>query len=179
LVTDWSVILGLVKGYVERPCDKTENRVCGTQPLAAFDRNPACIAFAQNTPAPLTDPLDPAFVREFQESTLARPLPEAAMNRIVAEGLKALVGVWKAAWAGLLEADLTPDLARIKAPTLLVWGDRDNMALRSVQDILRRSIPNVRFAVFKGAGHAPHWEELERFADLVIDFVNRSNSAGC
>lgn len=139
--------------------------------FAAFGRNPACIAFAQTTLMPLTDPLDPAFVREFQESTLARPLPEAAMARIVAESLKAPARVWKAAWAGLLETDLTPDLARIKAPTLLVWGDRDDMALRSEQDILRRSIPNVRFTVFGDAGHAPHWEEPERFADLVTDFM--------
>lgn len=90
--------------------------------FAAFGRNPACIKFGRITLMPLTDPLDPAFVREFQESTLTHPLPEVAMSRIVAEGLQAPAWVWKAAWAGLLETDLTPGLARIKAPTLLVWG---------------------------------------------------------
>nr|WP_274597158.1 alpha/beta hydrolase [Microvirga tunisiensis] len=91
--------------------------------------------------------------------------------------LKVPARVWKAAWAGLLEADLTPDLTRITAPTLIVWGERDDMALRAEQEILLRSIPNVRFLIFEGAGHAPHWEEPERFASVVADFVNdRSGS---
>jgi pimeloyl-ACP methyl ester carboxylesterase len=137
--------------------------------FAALGRNPTCIAFGKTTLAPLTDPLVPAFVREFQESTLARPVPEPVMDGIVAESLKVPARVWKAAWAGLLEADLTPDLPRITASTLLVWGDRDDMALRTEQDILQRSIPNARLAIFEGAGHAPHWEEPERFAALVTD----------
>jgi non-heme chloroperoxidase len=140
--------------------------------FAALRRNPACIEFGEATLASIADPLDPAFVREFQESTLARQLPKATLDRIVAESLKVPARVWKAAWAGLLEADLTPDLTRITAPTLIVWGERDDMALRVEQEILLRSIPNVRFLIFEGAGHAPHWEEPERFASVVADFVN-------
>jgi pimeloyl-ACP methyl ester carboxylesterase len=147
--------------------------------FAAFGRNPACIEFGATMLAPLTDPLNPAFVREFQEGTLARPLPEAVLNGIVAESLKVPARVWKAAWAGLLEADLTPDLARITAPTLLVWGDRDDMSLRTEQEILHRSIPTVRLVIFEGAGHAPHWEEPERFASVVSDFVSALKPAGC
>jgi pimeloyl-ACP methyl ester carboxylesterase len=139
--------------------------------FAALSRNPACITFEETALAPLTDPIDPAFVREFQESTLARPLPEAVLNRVVAESLKVPAQVWKAAWRTLLEADLTPDLSRIIAPTLLVWGDRDELVLRSEQEILLSSIPNARLATFEGAGHAPHWEEPARFAALVTGFV--------
>jgi pimeloyl-ACP methyl ester carboxylesterase len=139
--------------------------------FAALGRNPACIAFGETMLASLTDPMDPGFVREFQESTLAQPLPEPVLDGIVAESLKVPARVWKAAWAGLLKADLTSDLPRITAPTLLVWGTQDGMALRTEQDILQRSIQNVRLAIFEGAGHAPHWEEPERFAALVSNFV--------
>ena len=146
--------------------------------FAALARNPASIEFGVTTLAPLTDPLDPTFVREFQEGTLARPLPEAVLNGIVAESLKVPARVWKAAWAGLLEADLTPDLARITAPTLLIWGDRDDMALQTEQEILHRSLPIVRLVIFEGAGHAPHWEEPERFASVVADFLVSAGLAG-
>ena len=146
--------------------------------FAALGRNPACIEFGAVTLATLTDPLDPAFVREFQESTLARTLPEPVMAGIVAESLKVPARVWKAAWAGLLAADLTSELPRIMAPTLLVWGDRDEMALRIEQDVLQRSIPRVHLDIFEGAGHAPHWEEPERFAARVSNFVASIDLAG-
>ena len=139
--------------------------------FTALGRNPACISFGETTLASLTNPIGPGFVREFQESTLAQPLPEPVLDGIVAESLKVPARVWKGAWAGLLEADLTSELPRITAPTLLVWGTRDGMALRTEQDILQRSIQNVRLAIVEGAGHAPHWEEPERFGALVSSFV--------
>jgi len=56
--------------------------------FAAFGRNPACVTFAETTLAPLEDPVDATFVREFQESTLTRPLPTPVLDRIIAESLK-------------------------------------------------------------------------------------------
>jgi pimeloyl-ACP methyl ester carboxylesterase len=32
--------------------------------------------------------------------------------------------------------------------------------------------PTARLVTFTGAGHAPHWEEPERFAALVADFAS-------
>jgi len=52
------------------------------------------------------------------------------------------------------------------------------MALRAEQEILVHSIPNARLVIFEGGGHAPHWEEPERFAALVTDVVNTRVSSG-
>jgi non-heme chloroperoxidase len=139
--------------------------------FAALARNPDCVAFGETSIAPLSDPIDPAFVRAFQESTLARPVPKAFLDRVVAESLKVPARVWTAAWSELIATDLTPDLSRIAGPTLLVWGDRDEMMLRAEQEILLRSIPATRLVIFAGAGHAPHWEEPERFAALIAEFA--------
>jgi non-heme chloroperoxidase len=140
--------------------------------FAALARNPDCVAFGEASIAPLSDPIDPAFVRAFQESTLARSVPKAFLDRVVSESLKVPARVWKAAWSELVATDLTPDLPRIAAPTLLVWGDRDEMVLCAEQEVLVRSIPTARLVTFTGAGHAPHWEEPERFAALVADFAS-------
>jgi pimeloyl-ACP methyl ester carboxylesterase len=139
--------------------------------FAALGRNPACVAFGEDAIGTLSDPIDPAFVREFQESTLAQPVPRSFLDEVVSESLKAPARVWKAAWSGLIDADLTPGLHRIAAPTLIVWGDRDEIALQAEQQILLRSIPNARLTTFAGAGHALHWEEPERFAALLADFA--------
>jgi pimeloyl-ACP methyl ester carboxylesterase len=140
--------------------------------FAALARNPDCIAFGETSIALLSDPIDPVFVRAFQESTLARPVPEAFLDRVVSESLKVPARVWKAAWSELIATDLTSDLPRIVAPTLLVWGDRDQMMLYAEQEMLLRSLPAARLVTFTGAGHAPHWEEPERCAALITDFAS-------
>jgi hypothetical protein len=64
--------------------------------FAALARNPDCVAFGEASIAPLSDPIDPAFVRAFQESTLARSVPKAFLDRVVSESLKVPARVWKA-----------------------------------------------------------------------------------
>ena len=117
----------------------------------------------------LTEPVDPAFVREFQQSTLARPVPDWYFETVVAESLKLPARVWHALFGAMADVD-TPPLSRIAAPTLIVWGDRDVIARHADQHTLAAGIRDARLIVYEGTGHALHWEEPERFArDLVAE----------
>ena len=49
----------------------------------------------------LTDPISEPFVREFQSSTLAAPVPDRFFDQLVAESLQAPARVWRAAFAGI------------------------------------------------------------------------------
>lgn len=89
----------------------------------------------------------------------------------MAESLKLPAWVWRAAFAGLLEMDLSAGLPRIEQPVLLVHGERDAFATREEQDWLLGTLPNARLVSFEGAGHAPHWEEPERFARELAAFA--------
>jgi pimeloyl-ACP methyl ester carboxylesterase len=53
------------------------------------------------------------------------PVPPEFFERIVAESLKLPPRLWRLAIDSLVEHDDTQQLARIEAPTLLLWGDRD------------------------------------------------------
>jgi non-heme chloroperoxidase len=119
----------------------------------------------------LVDPVDPEFVREFQQSTLAQPVPQAFFETIVQESLKLPARVWRWASADMLQDDLSGELRKIKAPTLLVWGDQDGMVPRSDQDAQTAAILDSRLLVYNGVGHAVHWEEPERFAADLVAFV--------
>lgn len=119
----------------------------------------------------MQDPVDPGFVREFQESTLARPVPQAFFETIVQESLKLPAHVWRAAVAGSLEDDFSGELNKIKAPTLLVWGDQDEMVPRTDQDAQTAVISGSRLVVYPGVGHAVHWEEPERLATDLLSFI--------
>ena len=45
----------------------------------------------------LSDPIDPAFVRDFQKSTLAQPVPPEFFDTVVGEAMKVPARVWRAA----------------------------------------------------------------------------------
>jgi pimeloyl-ACP methyl ester carboxylesterase len=65
--------------------------------------------------------------------------------------------------------DYLPDALPI--PTLVVWGSRDRMIPAWHAITAQRSIPGCRVELFEGAGHFPHLDEPDRFADVLRDFV--------
>jgi len=81
--------------------------------------------------------------------------------------------VWRAALKALMEADFTGELGKIQAPTLIVWGDQDRYASWSEQEALAAAIPNADLVVYRGVGHAIHWEDPARFAADLVDFTEK------
>jgi non-heme chloroperoxidase len=73
----------------------------------------------------LTDPVPPKFVRELPASTVHHSVPEPFFEQVVAECLKRPASVWPSVLDGLLAYDDAADLGRITAPTLIIWGERD------------------------------------------------------
>ena len=83
--------------------------------------------------AELEDPVDPAFVHEFQASTTELPLAPGLLDRFVAESLKLPARVWREAFARMLDIDLAARLGDIGAPALLIHGERDAIVPRTEQ----------------------------------------------
>jgi pimeloyl-ACP methyl ester carboxylesterase/ubiquinone/menaquinone biosynthesis C-methylase UbiE len=119
----------------------------------------------------LGDDVPESFVREFQESTLASAVPEAFMERVVAESRRLPGPVWRAAMHGLVTADDADRLRDIAVPTLLVWGEHDSFFLRPEQERLRAAIPGARLVPVPGAGHATHWDQPVEVASHIAAFV--------
>lgn len=67
--------------------------------------------------------------------------------------------------------DPRPLLAAIKAPTLLIWGERDAMIpVANAQDYLL-GMPNARLVSFAGSGHLPQEEASAASASAVVEFL--------
>ena len=139
--------------------------------FATLHDNPAVREFWEAVVSTLTDPIAPHLVREFQQSTLAQPVPPAFFETVVNESLKVPARVWQATFATFLQEDWSRDLAKITAPALIVWGNQDAFCPRSDQDLLLAAIPDSQLLVYSGAGHDPHWEEPMRFAVDVVRFI--------
>jgi pimeloyl-ACP methyl ester carboxylesterase len=141
--------------------------------FATLSQNPAVQEFWDNVASTLTDPIAPQIVREFQQSTLAQPIPAIFFETVVNESLKVPAQVWHATFSTFLQEDWSSEFGKISAPTLIVWGDQDAFCPRSDQELLQAMIPNSQLLVYSGAGHDPHWEEPERFTADLVNFVEQ------
>jgi non-heme chloroperoxidase len=121
--------------------------------------------------ANLKDPLDEKYVRDFQVATSSKTVPADFIDTSVRQSMKVPARVWKLALEGVMAEDYQPRLNKIKAPTLIVWGDRENVFLRPEQDILKAKIANSTLKVYPGAGHSPQWEFPEKFAGDLNKFL--------
>jgi death-on-curing family protein len=121
----------------------------------------------------LRDPVDPDFVRRFVESTIFRQVPPDFLEQMVSESCKLPAHVWKATLEGLLEAIPAAQTATVRAPTLILWGERDEILPRSDQETLAAAIPDSRLVTYAGTGHMVHWEAPERVAADVVALAER------
>ena len=155
-------------------------RVLGLSLISSFTtcgENASVRAFVREEVEPLTDPIPGHFAEEFQMSTIAKSVPPDFFRMVVAESLKVPARIWKACMNAMLEADHTPELGKIKAETLILWGDKDAYFDRSEQEKLGGLIPNSKLVIYEGCGHAPTWEEPQRVAADVLKFVAQVESA--
>lgn len=128
--------------------------------------------YVRSEVAGLTDPIDPAFVREFQVSTVARPVEDGLIDACVLESLKVPARVWREGFAGLVDADFTEHLWSLPVPVLVASGEKDaffplDQALR-----LHDVIPNSELVVYEGGGHAFHWEDPDGFVRDLVEFLD-------
>ena len=67
--------------------------------------------------------------------------------------------------------DASTRIAAITAPTLVIHGDRDRMLDVANGRLIAQAIPGARLEVLDGVGHLFFWEQPERSAQLVRDFL--------
>jgi pimeloyl-ACP methyl ester carboxylesterase len=131
--------------------------------LASIPDKPVMVELREAVSS-FTDPVDLEFIREFQESTVSRPVPADFLATVIAESQKLPARVWQATCEGWFTEDDEPEFEAIRAPTLLLWGDQDPYGTRADQDLLGERIPDAQLLVYEGIGHALHWQEAARVA---------------
>lgn len=64
------------------------------------------------------------------------------------------------------------DAHLVNHPTLIIWGEEDNVIPIRCGETLYNSILNSRFVVLKNCGHVPQEEKPELFVNLVSEFCH-------
>ncbi|QEY72511.1 alpha/beta fold hydrolase [Pseudomonas denitrificans (nom. rej.)] len=71
---------------------------------------------------------------------------------------------------------LEPELPKITAPTLLLWGDRDRVLDVSSIDVMKPLLKKPSVAILRDCGHVPMIERPEETARLYLDFLRRNHT---
>jgi pimeloyl-ACP methyl ester carboxylesterase len=66
---------------------------------------------------------------------------------------------------------LEKDLPKIKAPTLILWGDQDKVIDISSVPVFEKGLKNHKTVIIKDCGHVPIIEKPQETATQYIDFV--------
>ena len=98
------------------------------------------------------------------------PNDREAMARAMINRTKAGQATGKFIWP-LWDKGLKKRIHRIKAPTLLVWGESDGLVPLVYGEEFRRRIPGSRLAVIPKAGHVPQVEQQAEFVRIVREFL--------
>jgi pimeloyl-ACP methyl ester carboxylesterase len=64
-------------------------------------------------------------------------------------------------------------LGQVTVPTLLIWGEDDQVTTMAVAEAFHKLIPNSELVTFPNCGHAPMIEYPERFAEEVQKFLKK------
>jgi pimeloyl-ACP methyl ester carboxylesterase len=119
----------------------------------------------------LVDPAGIPWGRRFAVDALAmlNQAPLRFMPRVALDSLR---------WGPLallrygLEATRTrADLSTIAVPTLIVWGERDNLVPARLATEWHKAIPGSRVAIVPRARHVPMVENPSAFTDVLLDFI--------
>jgi pimeloyl-ACP methyl ester carboxylesterase len=71
---------------------------------------------------------------------------------------------------------LSPQLATIaRIPSLLIWGDRDNVVELESAAKLQKALGS-ELAILRGVGHLPYEETPEQFNSLLSDYLRKAFS---
>src|SRR5262249_20814089 len=110
---------------------------------------------------------DPKTVPEWQE--LFGRAPTAAEADLAVRDREMTA---RLAWKPYMHDPRLPHfLPRVTNPTLIVWGREDRIVPVACGEQYRRPLPDSRLVVLDDCGHLPPFEQPDRFARLVLDFL--------
>ncbi len=70
-------------------------------------------------------------------------------------------------------SDGTGDVYKIKAPTLIIQGDRDVVIPRNIGEEIAKAIgDNGRLEILENCGHSPLIDCLDRLTKLIVDYID-------
>ncbi len=113
---------------------------------------------------------------ELLEFTSVKPLklPSVIKNYLAKQAIKA-APLNEKIFNEIGKTELQGKLNKIKAPTLIVWGDSDKVINVSAVQIFKKNIKGSESVIIKECGHLPMLEKPQETASAYKDFLQGKN----
>jgi 3-oxoadipate enol-lactonase len=85
-------------------------------------------------------------------------------------------GISRAVQGVITREGITPELAAIQCPTLILWGEKDRLTDREKAEIMRKHIENAELKIVPRAGHMSTVEEPAFINSEIIHFLSKHAS---
>jgi non-heme chloroperoxidase len=120
--------------------------------------------------------IDQAVLDKWNETASIMPIPDVMRTKSNYERLAIPQNVWKADLKLMLAEDNSARLTGISVPTLILWGEQDQVFVKEDQDRLRAEIKNAQFKSYPGAGHTVQWEMPLEVATDIRNFIEGTSA---
>lgn len=102
---------------------------------------------------------------------------ERAKRKLGSTDYQNAQGIMRDILISVVNEDLTPLLAKITAPTLLIWGEQDKATPVSDGERMAQLIPNAGLVILKNAGHFSYLDKLNEFLLIIDNFLQAEKSS--
>ena len=96
---------------------------------------------------------------------------EALIQKYGSSDYKALTPSMRATFNKVLRQDMTECLPKIKASTLLVWGEEDTATPLWMGQEMEKKIPDAGLVTLSGCGHFAYLDKYAEFKAVVRSFI--------
>lgn len=100
------------------------------------------------------------------------PEEQPAQNKEIVRRITSMASMLHFTWP-IPDRGLAKRLYRVKAPTLVVWGEDDKVVPAAYAKDFAKAIEGARVETIAGAGHMPQFSHAARVADKVQSFLGR------
>jgi pimeloyl-ACP methyl ester carboxylesterase len=114
-----------------------------------------------------------AFIAEFVPDMFHNPQAREDLDWMIRESSKLPTGPLSAILFDQTVQDYRDVLGTIDVPTLICWGQHDQLLPVSGAPYMHEHIRGSRLELFENSGHCPFLEEAERFNQVVQEFLDR------
>ena len=105
---------------------------------------------------------------------LAQRLRNAYNARYGSSDFNATDGTLRQTFVNVINQDLESYAKRVRVPTLLFWGDKDQDTPLWMGQALEKLIPDCGLVIHEGAGHYSYLEQLDRTAHIMDYFFRQA-----
>ncbi len=101
------------------------------------------------------------------KQTFRRYLPDFLFSRDYRQA-----GHLRPIFRNIIHEDLRPVLPKVKASTLIIWGEDDRELPVDDAQIIHQLIPSSQLTILPHLGHFPFWQEPEKVVRLIDAFLH-------